>query len=204
VGLYEDQVLPRAIDLALRGKAIDRMRARVSSGLSGEVLELGFGTGRNLPHLPDGVSVLRIVEPAAVGRALAAGRIAARHIPVEDVGLDGAVLPLPDESVDHVLSTWTLCTIPDVRAALAETARVLRPGGALHFIEHGRAPDAGVARWQDRLTPLQRRLFGGCHLNRPMAALIESSGLHLQDLENFYMQGPKVLSYMYEGRAVKR
>lgn len=204
MGLYKDQVLPRAIDLALRGKAIERLRARVTSGLSGDVLELGFGSGRNLPHLPPEVSTLRIVEPAAVGRTLAAPRIAARHIPVEDVGLDGAHLPLPDACVDHVLSTWTLCTIPDVDSALAETARVLRPGGTLHFVEHGRAPDAGVARWQDRLTPLQRRLFGGCHLNRPMAALIGSSGLHLEELDTFYMQGPKVLGYMYEGRAVKQ
>lgn len=204
MGLYEDQILPRAIDLALRGKAIERMRARITSGLSGQVLEIGFGSGRNLPHLPDAVSTLRIVEPAAGGRSLAQPRIAARHIPVEDVGMTGEHLPLADDSVDHVLSTWTLCTIPDVAAALAEAARVLRPGGALHFLEHGRAPDAGVASWQDRLTPIQRRLFGGCHLNRPIAALIESSGLDLTELETYYMQGPRVLGYMYEGRAVKQ
>lgn len=204
MGFYEDQVLPRAIDLALRGKAVERMRARVTSGLSGQVLEIGFGSGRNLPYLPDAVSLLRIVEPAGVGRTLARPRVEARRIPVEDVGLDGQRLPLPDHSVDHVLSTWTLCTIPDVDAALAEAARVLRPGGALHFVEHGRSPDPGVARWQDRLTPIQRRLFGGCHLNRPIATLVESSGLDLTELETSYMQGPKVLGYMYEGQAVKR
>ena len=134
MGFYADQVLPRVIDVLL-GKQTDPVRARVASGLSGEVLEVGFGSGRNVPHLPQSVTRLIAVDPATVGRTLAAGRIAARGLPVEFVGLDGQSLPLGDESVDHVLVTWTLCTIPDVDRALREMLRVLRPGGSLHFVE---------------------------------------------------------------------
>src|SRR5207253_50642 len=119
----------------------------------------------------------RAVDPATVGRRLAAKRLARSQVPVEFVGLDGQDLPVDTGSVDHVLVTWTLCTIPDVERALREIRRVLKPGGTMHFAEHGRAPDPGVARWQDRLTPIQRRLFGGCHLNRPIADLITGSGL---------------------------
>ena len=126
-----------------------------------------------------------------------------RGLPVEYVGLDGARLPIEDASVDHVLTTWTLCTIPDVRQALAEVHRVLRPGGALHFIEHGRSPQPKVARWQDRITPVQRRLFGGCHLNRAIDQLVADSGLEVTRMERYYMKGPKPLSYMYEGIAVR-
>ena len=124
-------------------------------------------------------------------------------MPIEYVGLDGEHLPLDDASVDHVLSTWTLCTIPDVGAALAEVRRVLRPGGALHFVEHGRSPDAAVARWQERLDPLQRRLVGGCHLTRPIDELIRASGLEMTQLRNHYLRGPKVFGYLYIGAAIR-
>ena len=138
-----------------------------------------------------------------MGRKLAAERVAASGVPVEYVGLDGEQLPLDDASVDHVLTTWTLCTIPDVERALAEMRRVLRPGGALHFVEHGRAPDPGVARWQERLNPLQRKVFGGCHLNRRIDALIRGAGLDVTRLENHYLKGPKPFGYMYVGVATK-
>ena len=124
-------------------------------------------------------------------------------MPVEFVGLAGEALPLEDESVDNALSTWTLCTISDVGRALDEIRRVLRPGGALHFVEHGRAPDAKVVRWQDRLTPLQRRAFGGCHLNRPIDELIAGAGLAVERLETFYVTGPKAFCFTFEGVAVK-
>jgi SAM-dependent methyltransferase len=110
---------------------------------------------------------------------------------------------LDSASVDHALTTWTLCTIPDVKRALSEVCRVLRPGGSLHFVEHGRSPDAKVARWQDRLTPLQRRLAGGCHLNRPIDLLVTQSGFELARLENYYLQGPKTFGYSFEGIATK-
>lgn len=203
MGLYADQLLPRFIDVALGGRSFDRLRERTASGLSGEVLEIGFGSGRNVPHLPASVTRVLAVDPAVVGRRLAAGRVARRGIPVDFVGLDGARLPIEDESVDHVLSTWTLCTIPDVDAALAEVHRVLKPGGSLRFLEHGRATEPTVQRWQDRLTPLQRRAFGGCHLNRSIGELVASSGLEVTSHENYYLRGPKAMGFMYEGVAVK-
>jgi ubiquinone/menaquinone biosynthesis C-methylase UbiE len=203
MGFYEEQVLPRFIDVALSAKQFRELRARVASGLEGEVLEVGFGSGRNVPHYPSAVKRVRAVDPAVVGRKLARRRVEASPVAVEYLGLDGQDLPLEDDSVDHVLTTWTLCTIPDVARALAEMGRVLRPGGGLHFLEHGRSPDPKVARWQDRLNPLQGRIAGGCHLNRPIDALITESGLRVTGMDNYYLKGPKSLGYMYEGVAVK-
>jgi ubiquinone/menaquinone biosynthesis C-methylase UbiE len=125
-------------------------------------------------------------------------------VPVEYVGLEGERLPVDDQSIDHVLTTWTLCTIPDVDRALAEIRRVLRPGGSLEFLEHGRAADANVQKWQDRITPLQRRIAGGCHLNRAIDTLLTDAGLHIDRLDNYYIKGPKVFGYMYEGTATRR
>lgn len=201
MGFYEDRVLPRVIDVALGGRDFDAVRARVTAGLSGEVIEIGFGSGRNVPHYPAAVTRVRAVDPATRGRRLAADRVAESHVPVEYVGLDGQELPADDASVDQVLSTWTLCTIPDVGRALAEIVRVLRPGGRFHFVEHGLAPDPGVARWQHRLTPIQRRIGGGCHLDRPIAALITGAGLTITQLEHSWMRVPKPMGYLYEGVA---
>lgn len=203
MGFYESQVLPRLTDAVMRGPEFNRMRRRAASGLDGVVLEIGFGSGRNVPYYPASVTRVLAVDPAVVGRSLAAGRLAASATPVEHVGLDGQDLPVDDASVDHVLSTWTLCTIPDVRRALAEARRVLRAGGTFHFVEHGRSPDAGVARWQDRLTPLQRRLAGGCHLNRPIDRLLVDAGFELTELETRYVRGPRPFGYMFEGVALK-
>ena len=203
MGLYQDQILPRITDLVMRRQELVPIRARVSAGLQGEVLEIGFGSGVNVPHYPPAVTRVRAVDPATAGRKLAARRVAASPVPVEYIGLDGQALPLDAASVDHVLTAWTLCTIPDVRRALSEVCRVLRPGGSLHFVEHGLSSDPGVARWQDRLTPLQRRLAGGCHLNRPIGRLVTHSGLELTRIENYYTQGPKSFGYMFEGTATK-
>ena len=202
MGFYSDQVLPRFVDVTL-GKLMDETRERVTAGLAGDVLEIGFGSGRNLPHLPSPVNRLLAVEPAAGGRKLASRRIAEAPIPVEFVGTDGQELPLPDASVNHVLVTWTLCTIPDVDRALQEIHRVLQPGGTLHFVEHGRSPRPGVAQWQDRLTPLWGVLFGGCHLNRSIDALIEGAGLGLDAIRTYNMGGPELMGYAYEGVAKK-
>jgi ubiquinone/menaquinone biosynthesis C-methylase UbiE len=202
MGFYNDQVLPRFIDLAM-GKPMNPMRAKVTAGLSGEVLELGFGSGRNLPHVPPAVTRFLAVEPATVARQLAAGRIAQAPFPVELIGPDGQEIPIDDDSVDHVVVTWTLCTIPNVERALAETHRVLRPGGQLHFIEHGRSPRQEVARWQDRVTPTWKKIFGGCHLNRQMDELIENAGLRLDQIDKYKMVGPEFFSFAYEGIATK-
>jgi SAM-dependent methyltransferase len=203
VGVYRDRILPRLTDAVMDRGEFAAIRARVSAGLSGEVLELGFGSGLNVPHYPDGVSRVLAVEPAAAARKLAARRVTMSAVPVEYTGLDGQHLPVGAGSVDHVLVTWTLCTIPDAAQALREVYRVLRPGGSLHFAEHGRAPDPRVRRWQDRLTPLQRRLAGGCHLNRPIADLVAASGLTLTRLDNYYVRGPRPFGYTFEGAAVK-
>ena len=192
----------RFIDVAL-GKQTDPVRARVASGLSGEVLEVGFGSGRNVPHLPSGVTRLIAVDPAVVGRQLAAPRIAARGLPVDFVGLDGQSLPLDDASVDHVLVTWTLCTIPDVDRALREMYRVLRPGGALHFVEHGRSPIERNARQQDRVTPIWRRVMGGCHLNRRIPDLITAAGFTMDRVDSFRDKGPELVARLYEGVALR-
>lgn len=201
MGFYEDKVLPRVVDVVLSGKELGRLRRRVASGLEGEVLEVGFGSGRNVPYYPSSVTRVQAVDPATVGRKLAEKRVAASDVPVEYVGLDGESLPLEDASVDHVLTTWTLCTIPDAGRALREMARVLRPGGTLHFLEHGRSPDERVARRQDRWTRLQRRIAGGCHLNRPIDELVTGAGFEITALDNYAVKGPKVFGYMYEGTA---
>lgn len=185
------------------GDEFIRIRARVASGLEGEVLEVGFGSGLNVPHYPSGVTRVRAVDPATLGRKLAASRLERSPIPIDFVGLDGQDLPLDPDSIDHVLVTWTLCTIPEAGRALREVRRVLRPGGQLHFVEHGRSPEPGVAHWQDRLTPVQRRLFGGCHLNRPIDTLVEESGFAIQRIDRFYGPGPKPWGYMFEGVAAK-
>ncbi len=203
MGVYGERIVPRLTDLTLRGRPFDRLRARATADLAGEVLEIGFGSGRNVPHYPATVARVRAVDPSAVGRKLAAGRLANSPVPVEFVGLDGEHLPVDDASVDHVLTTWTLCTIPDIAGALHEVRRVLKPGGAFHFVEHGRAPDPRVARWQDRLTPIQRRVAGGCHLNRPIDELVATSGLVLERLAHPHVPGPRAFTYTYEGVATR-
>ena len=207
VSFYGDQILPRCVEKVLGGQEFARIRRRVTAGLTGEVLEVGFGSGLNVPLYPPEVRRVRAVDPATVGRKLAAERVAASSVPVEYVGLDGQLLPLESASVDHVLSTWTMCTIPDIGSALREIRRVLRPGGGLHFAEHGLSPDPKVARWQDRLTPLQRRIAGGCHLDRPIDRpidrLVEDAGFTVTRMENYYMKGPRPMGYMFEGLATK-
>ena len=201
--MYGNQILPRAIDLTLRGAEFARLRARVVAGLTGQVLEIGFGSGLNIPYYPPRLKRVQAVDPAAVGRRLAAKRAAACPVPIDYIGADAQALPVGDASVDSALSTWTLCTIPDASRALAEICRVLRPGGALHFVEHGLAPDAKVARLQQRLTPFQHRAFGGCHLNRRIDQLVAAAGLELTRMDTYYMKGPRALGYTFEGVAIK-
>lgn len=204
MGFYEDRILPHLVDRALGSPPFEKARARVCSGLSGEVIEVGFGSGRNVPHYPTGIERVRAVDPATRARDIAEPRVEASPVPVEYIGLDGAHLPVEDESVDHVLVTWSLCTIPDAAGALAEIRRVLRPGGTLHFVEHGRSPDPRTSRWQSRITPVWRHFAGGCRLDRPIDELISAAGLDISELRNYTIQGPSIATYMYEGTATKR
>jgi SAM-dependent methyltransferase len=186
MGLYVDHLLPRIINVACATKATQPLRRRVCEGLAGEVVELGFGSGLNVPFYPGSVARVAAVEPADLGWKLADKRVGASRVPVERSGLDGQSLPFADDSFDAALSTWTLCTIPDVAAALREVQRVLKPGGTLHFVEHGLAPDEPVRRWQRRLEPVQKRVFGGCHLTRPVVELITAAGFTVTELDVFY------------------
>jgi ubiquinone/menaquinone biosynthesis C-methylase UbiE len=202
VGFYDDRVLPHVINVVMNTKQTRAIRERVCGDLKGEVLEIGFGTGHNLPFIPTGVTRLLAVEPSARSVELARERIEATPTEVEVIGLDGQRLPIDDASVDAVLCTWSLCTIPDAVAAVREARRVLRPGGTFHFIEHGTAPDANVRRWQDRLNPMQNRIGGGCNLNRDIPGIVEAGGLAITKLDRYYGKGePKVFGSLYEGVA---
>lgn len=203
MGFYGDRVLPRLIDKVCGAKIGDPHRQRVCAGLHGRVLEIGFGSGRNVPFYPATVTEVVAIEPSDTAWRLARDRVAASPVPVTRAGLDGQALPLSAGSCDTALSTWTLCTIPDIAAALAEMRRVLKPGGTLHFVDHGLAPDERVRRWQHRLDPLQQRLVGGCHLTRPIAALLRDAGFRVTELEEFYEKGaPRSLSADSLGVAV--
>jgi ubiquinone/menaquinone biosynthesis C-methylase UbiE len=185
----------------LGGKEFGEVRREACAGLEGDVVEIGFGSGLSLAYLPEGVAGVWAVEPSGTATKLAAKRITASGVPVHLAGLDGAKLELPDQRFDAALSTMTLCTIPDVGGALQELRRVLKPGAPFHFAEHGRAPDAKVARAQDRFNGIQKRLAGGCHLNRDIATLITDAGFEIEALRNFNLKGPRMFGYMYVGIA---
>ena len=192
MGAYERYVLPRAMNLVCGARSLQPLRRRVCSGLVGDVIEIGFGSGLNVPFYPPAVTAVAAIEPSDLSWRLASDRVAGAAVPVTRSGLDGQSLPFDDRSFDVALSTWTLCTIPDVAAALKEVRRVLRPGGQLHFLEHGLAPDERVRRWQRRLDPLQQRIAGGCHFTRPIADLVKAADFTITELDVFYEPGPKV------------
>jgi ubiquinone/menaquinone biosynthesis C-methylase UbiE len=203
MGLYQDRVLPRLINVVCGMKAIRPLRVRVCEGLHGDVLEIGFGSGLNVPHYPPEVTRVSAVEPSDVAWQLASERVAASPVPIDRAGLDGSALPFPDDSFDAAISTWTMCTIPDIDQALAELRRVLKPGGTIHFVEHGLAPDANVQRWQHRLEPVQKRVAGGCHLTRQIVPLLSGAGFAIREVDVFYEQGsPKTLGADSLGVAV--
>lgn len=197
MGIYREQVLPRLIDRLLGTEEVGKDRSRTTPGLHGTIVEIGFGSGLNIEHYPDEVEKVYAVDPALLGRKLAADRVAASSAKVEYVGLDGAALPLGDESCDGALSTYTLCTIPDVAGAIKEVHRVLAPGARFHVLEHGLARDHSVATWQSRLNPIQNRLGDGCNLDRDHVALLTAGGFEIDEHEEWYGKGPKSLTALY-------
>jgi ubiquinone/menaquinone biosynthesis C-methylase UbiE len=204
LGFYARRVLPRLIDVAMRSKRLVRLREQVVGEARGRVLEIGVGSGLNLPFYRRDLEWLIAIDPSPELLAMARPRSAWVHFPVTLHEADAEALPLDDASVDAVVMTWTLCSVQAPQRVLGEIRRVLRPGGALLFLEHGRAPQAAVARWQDRLTPAWRRIAGGCHLNRPVDRLIAEAGLGLAALDTGYLvDGPRPFTFHYRGRATR-
>ncbi len=188
--MWDEHVVPRLTDLSLRGHEVVELREAVCAGLTGRVLEIGFGSGLNVPWYPPAVTSVTAIEPSDVGWRLSASRRALTTVPVERAGLDGQRLDLADASHDCALVTFSLCTIPDAVLALREARRVVRDDGHLHALEHGLAPDASVRRWQRRLEPAQRALAGGCHLTRDIPAIVRDAGWETIDVERSYLPGP--------------
>jgi ubiquinone/menaquinone biosynthesis C-methylase UbiE len=206
MGWWSEHVVPRIVDRALSTEDVMKERERACARLSGRVLEPGFGSGLNLDAYPSAVESVSAVEPSDVAWRMSEERRAASPVRITRSGLDGQTLDEPDGSFDAVLLTFTMCTIPDVEQALSEAHRVLRPGGAVVFLEHGLAPDPGVARWQRRLEPVEKALADGCHLTRDAPALLASTGFEVTELDQQYLLGPKVMrpwSFVSSGRAVR-
>jgi ubiquinone/menaquinone biosynthesis C-methylase UbiE len=201
MGFYGKHILPTLIELAMRNKGAQAERARFVPRASGEVLEIGVGSGLNIPIYGSGVRKLYALDPSAELLRMARQRAERAAFPVELLQDPAEAIPLRDGSVDTVVTTWTLCSIPDAVAALREMRRVLRPEGRLIFIEHGRSTDPSVVRWQDRVTPLWRKISGGCHLNRPIDRLLAQGGFEVSEIERGYMAGPRIGAYLYRGIA---
>jgi ubiquinone/menaquinone biosynthesis C-methylase UbiE len=205
MGWYDDRILPKLVDLSCGTKPIHKQREKVVPMAAGDVLEIGFGGGLNLPYYDrDHVRKVWGLEPSAGMRKRARKRIATTDIDVELVALPAEEIPLLDNSVDTVLVTYALCTIADISAALAGMRRVLRPDGRLLFTEHGRAPDIGVRRWQDRLNSGWKKVAGGCNMNRDIAGTIEDAGFSLVEDNRMYIPGIRILNYHYWGTARPR
>jgi ubiquinone/menaquinone biosynthesis C-methylase UbiE len=201
MSFYNDRIVPHLVNWAMRDRHFQPYRARVASAAEGRVLEIGIGSGLNLTFYPQRVREVLGLEPSE--RLLAMTRKTAERSGLNVRLIEGSAesIPLDRQSVDTVVTTWTLCTIPDALAALAEMRRVLRPSGQLLFVEHGLAPEIRIRKWQHLLTPFWKRLAGGCHLNRPICEMIENAGFEITDIDTGYMEGPKPMTYLYQGRA---
>jgi ubiquinone/menaquinone biosynthesis C-methylase UbiE len=205
MGLYAQYVLPRILDLALRNKETARLRAAWIPHAYGEVLEVGIGSGLNLPFYSPQVQHVYGVDPSLALQRMARKKLPLGHIRIEFLTQSAEeTLPLGDASIDTIVTTWTLCSIANASKALQQMKQVLKPGGRLIFLEHGRAPDQSVVVWQDRLTPVWKRITGGCHLNRKIDEVIIEAGFQITELKTFYLAGPRPMTYTYQGFAQLR
>ncbi len=203
MGFYARHILPRIIDLAMGSKDTARLREMWIPYACGDVLEIGIGSGRNLPYYSAAVQHVYGVEPSIELQQIAREQVRKTHAKVEFLTRSAeTLLPLPDASIDTVVSTWTLCSIPKTVDALKEMKRVLKPGGSFIFLEHGRSPDPQVNAWQNRLTPIWSRFTGNCHLNRNIDELITGAGFKITELKTFYRPGPRPMTFTYQGIAI--
>ena len=203
MNVYERWVLPALLDLVMRQRQMEKYRRDLVPAARGRVLEIGIGSGLNLPLYARGVSTVVGLDPSERLLAMARQRAAKVSVQVDLLRGSATEIPLDNDSIDTLVMTWTLCSIPDPLGALREMRRVLRPSGTLLFIEHGLSPEPGVARWQRRLTPMWRHLAGGCHLDRKVDDLIHAAGFELTKLRTEYADGPRPMTYMYGGCAVR-
>jgi ubiquinone/menaquinone biosynthesis C-methylase UbiE len=201
MSFYKERIVPYLVHMAMRQEALAPYRNRVVSGAKGRVLEVGIGSGLNLSHYGESTDQVIGIDPSEKLLSMAAHAVRRPSLQVTFLKGSAETIPLEDASIDTVVTTWALCTIPDVTTALSEMCRVLKPDGRLLFVEHGRSPDRSVRRWQDRLTPFWRCLGGGCHLNRAISQLIESAGFRIERMDTGYMKGPRPMTFMYEGSA---
>jgi ubiquinone/menaquinone biosynthesis C-methylase UbiE len=201
MSFYNDHILPHVINLAMRNRELGPYRERVVSRAHGRVLEIGIGSGLNLPLYGPRVDTILGLDPAARLITMAQDAANRSKIPVTLITGSAQAIPIDRGSIDTLVTTWTLCSIPDARGALREMRRVLKPGGEFLFVEHGSAPDENVRKWQNRLTPVWKRIGGGCHLNRPIRALIEGAGFRIVRLDTGYAKGPRPMTFFYEGCA---
>ena len=200
--LYSKYLLPRLIDLAMRNKDASRLRAECVPSARGDVLEIGIGSGLNLPFYSSQVRRVYGIDPSVELQRMAAKKAADLPFEVTFFGQSAEErFPIPDSSIDTIVMTWSLCSIPDPVAALQQMKRVLKPNGSMIFVEHGRSPDPGVMKWQNRITPVWKHIAGGCHLNRKIDDLIRAAGFRTTEQRNFYLPGPRPMTYIYQGIA---
>ena len=201
MSFYADHIVPYLVHLSMQQEALVVYRKRVIGAAEGQVLEIGVGSGMNFAYYSSRAEHVIGLDPSAKLLSMAAGAKKAPGVPIDLFKASAEEIPLDDKTIDTVVTTWTLCTIPDVKRALSEMQRVLKPTGHLLFVEHGQSPDANVRHWQDRLTPLWRCLAGGCHLNREIAQLIQAAGFQIEQIDTGYMKGPRPMTFMYQGSA---
>lgn len=201
MSFYREHVLPYLLQRAMRRSDLAEYRVRLIPQATGRVLEIGIGSGLNLPFYSTNVDQVFGLEPSPKLLAMTRNAAGKSVVPVELIEGSAEAIPLDRQSIDTVVITWTLCSIPDAANSLREMRRVLKPGGRLLFVEHGLSPDPNVRVWQNRITPLWKRIGGGCHLNRPINSIIKTGGFHFDRLDTGYMKGPKLMTYMFEGTA---